>query len=484
MEINLSKVIRSRQPLTTDHVKCFMWQLLSGINYLHTANVIHRDIKPANILVNADCTLKICDFGLATCSGDTGHEPLTEYVVTRWYRPPEVILASSHYDTAVDMWSAGCVFAELMLRSVLFPGRDSVSQMRIICEKLGKPSEDDISFIESAASKRFIKSQKPSASPGLRTLFPFYGDNDEIMGLLELMLKFNPHRRVTAPQALKHSFFSAFQDTPVEVPDFDFANYCHDEVQIENIIDSSMLRDLVWAELRENHSDLPLVVPCGCVHHDTDIELDDSTDFDAYFPAQIVGLMPPPDVISVAQKRPRDHHGANPDSNSPTTKRVSDVDSPNRKDHYENPIAPHISGSTLCLSSTSTSATDLRISSSDSFALLPGATSSASDWSLEARPTLTPVVAHHLVDETNPFSSFARRSSHDTDPIHRCNSSSSSSSSIASGPWDHPVAKCSTANVDHGGRNKTTPPCSTGDAPAEAEDLPKLFIKLPTPTKI
>lgn len=87
METNLSHVIRSPQPLTMDHVRCFMWQLLSGLHYLHAANVIHRDIKPANILVNANCALKICDFGLATCSKTLGDDkqshPLTEYVVTR-----------------------------------------------------------------------------------------------------------------------------------------------------------------------------------------------------------------------------------------------------------------------------------------------------------------------------------------------------------------------------------------------------------------
>lgn len=107
--------------MSDEHIQCFLYQIVRGMLYIHSANVIHRDLKPNNILLNKNCDLKICDFGLAR-GFDNEDESKTEYVVTRWYRAPEVILNASEYTKALDVWSIGCIFAELLGRTPLFPG--------------------------------------------------------------------------------------------------------------------------------------------------------------------------------------------------------------------------------------------------------------------------------------------------------------------------------------------------------------------------
>ena len=102
-----------------------MYQLLRGMLYIHSSNIIHRDLKPSNLLLNKSCDLKICDFGLAR-GYEENNSTLTEYVVTRFYRAPEIMLSSHGYTNAVDIWSLGCTFAELMTYKVLFPGKNYI----------------------------------------------------------------------------------------------------------------------------------------------------------------------------------------------------------------------------------------------------------------------------------------------------------------------------------------------------------------------
>lgn len=128
LDSDLGKIIASSQPLSTDHVQFFIYQLLRALKYIHSAGIMHRDIKPSNLVVNADCTLKICDFGLARYFHRTvaatarAQEGFTEYVVTRWYRAPELLLGNRDYDGKIDVWAAGCVLGELLLRKPLFAG--------------------------------------------------------------------------------------------------------------------------------------------------------------------------------------------------------------------------------------------------------------------------------------------------------------------------------------------------------------------------
>lgn len=123
METDLHRVIYSKQELSDEHIQYFAYQILRGLLYIHTANVIHRDLKPSNILLNKDCDLKICDLGLAR-GYENEEEFKTEYVITRWYRAPEVILNASEYTKAVDIYAVGCIIAELLGRTPLFPGED------------------------------------------------------------------------------------------------------------------------------------------------------------------------------------------------------------------------------------------------------------------------------------------------------------------------------------------------------------------------
>lgn len=135
METDLHRIIYSKQKLTIDHVQYFVYQVLRGLKYIHSCGVLHRDLKPSNLLVNSNCDLKICDFGLARGierSNDEGKNEtmlLTEYVVTRWYRAPEIMLACHEYSYPIDVWSVGCIFAELILRKPYFPGDDYIDQV-------------------------------------------------------------------------------------------------------------------------------------------------------------------------------------------------------------------------------------------------------------------------------------------------------------------------------------------------------------------
>ncbi|EOY34256.1 Mitogen-activated protein kinase NTF6 isoform 2, partial [Theobroma cacao] len=132
MDTDLNQIIRSSQPLTDDHYQYFLYQLLRGLKYIHSANVLHRDLKPSNLLLNANCDLKICDFGLARTTSETDF--MTEYVVTRWYRAPELLLNCSEYTAAIDIWSVGCILMEIIRREPLFPGKDYVQQLGLITE--------------------------------------------------------------------------------------------------------------------------------------------------------------------------------------------------------------------------------------------------------------------------------------------------------------------------------------------------------------
>jgi tRNA A-37 threonylcarbamoyl transferase component Bud32 len=138
METDLHRIIYSKQKLSMDHVQYFVYQVLRGLKYIHSCNVLHRDLKPSNLLVNSNCDLKICDFGLARGIVDDPMMEesnkstllLTEYVVTRWYRAPEIMLACHEYSKPIDVWSVGCIFAELILRKPYFPGDDYIDQVR------------------------------------------------------------------------------------------------------------------------------------------------------------------------------------------------------------------------------------------------------------------------------------------------------------------------------------------------------------------
>ena len=117
---------------------------------MHSANIMHRDLKPSNILINADCDLKICDFGLSRGFGEVDEFlKKTAYVVTRWYRAPEVSLLNKSYNQSLDMWSVGCIFAELLQRQTLFPGDTNANQVIMVLRIMGVPEDEDLEFIDN-----------------------------------------------------------------------------------------------------------------------------------------------------------------------------------------------------------------------------------------------------------------------------------------------------------------------------------------------
>ena len=156
MDSVLQKIIFSKQELSDDHYQFILYQILRAIYYLHSANIIHRDFKPSNVLINEDCTIKLCDFGMSRNLKENDLT-LTEYVVTRYYRAPEIMLSSHHYSKKIDVWSVGCSFAELLTKKFLFPGENYIAQIKLIIEALGSPSEEDLNFISNESAKKYVR---------------------------------------------------------------------------------------------------------------------------------------------------------------------------------------------------------------------------------------------------------------------------------------------------------------------------------------
>ncbi|CAH9072494.1 unnamed protein product [Cuscuta epithymum] len=248
MDTDLHQIICSSQPLTEDHCQYFLYQLLRGLKYIHSANVLHRDLKPSNLLLDANCDLKICDFGLARTTSEADY--MTEYVVTRWYRAPELLLSCSEYTAAIDIWSVGCILMEIIKREPLFPGRDYVQQLTLITELLGTPEDSDLGFLRSDSAQKYVKQLPHVPKQPFSQMFP---DMPPLaIDLAEKMLLFDPTKRITVEDALNHPFLSSLHEINEEptcpspfVFDFEQASLDEDDI-----------KELIWREaLKHNPID-------------------------------------------------------------------------------------------------------------------------------------------------------------------------------------------------------------------------------------
>ncbi|KAF8772119.1 hypothetical protein HU200_006114 [Digitaria exilis] len=252
MESDLHQVIRANDDLTPEHHQFFLYQLLRALKYIHAANVFHRDLKPKNILANSDCKLKICDFGLARASFNDAPSAIfwTDYVATRWYRAPELCGSFfSKYTPAIDIWSIGCIFAELLTGRPLFPGKNVVHQLDIITDLLGTPSSETLSRIRNEKARRYLSCmRKKHPVPFTQK---FRNADPLALRLLERLLAFDPKDRPTAEEALADPYFARLANVerepsrnPISKLEFEFERrkLAKDDV-----------RELIYREILEYH---------------------------------------------------------------------------------------------------------------------------------------------------------------------------------------------------------------------------------------
>ncbi|KAH8487379.1 hypothetical protein H0E87_026083 [Populus deltoides] len=252
MESDLHQVIKANDDLTPEHYQFFLYQLLRGLKYIHTANVFHRDLKPKNILANADCKLKICDFGLARVSFNDAPSAIlwTDYVATRWYRAPELCGSFfSKYTPAIDIWSIGCIFAEMLTGKPLFPGKNVVHQLDLMTDLLGTPPPESISKIRNEKARRYLSNMRKKPPVPFPQKFP--NVDPLALRLLEALLAFDPKDRPTAEEALANPYFNGLSNVecepstqPISKLEFEFER---------RKITKDDVRELIYREILEYH---------------------------------------------------------------------------------------------------------------------------------------------------------------------------------------------------------------------------------------
>nr|CCA24428.1 cyclindependent kinase putative [Albugo laibachii Nc14] len=223
---NLDRVIKEKSiVLTPADIKAYMKMLFEGLAYCHSHYVLHRDLKPENLLIGEDGQVKIGDFGLARVYGSPNRN-MTSMVCTIWYRPPELLFGAAEYSHYVDIWGAGCIFAELMLRVPYLTGINEVDQLGKIFHAIGTPSEEN--WPGMSVLPNYIEYTKNTKPPPLSSIFT--AASEDALELLGKLLKLNPTERPTAAEALAHPYFS---NTPAPTPIEKLPSASHTRSQID-----------------------------------------------------------------------------------------------------------------------------------------------------------------------------------------------------------------------------------------------------------
>eukprot|EP00741_Cyanophora_paradoxa_P005123 tig00000863_g4965.t1 len=207
LETDLDAVIRDSSLILYEaDIKAYMLMLMRGVLACHDSWILHRDLKPDNLLIAPDGQLKIADFGLARMFGSPDRN-LSNQVVTRWYRAPELFFGAKKYGAAVDMWAVGCIFAELMLRVPYFPGESDIDQLAKIFAALGTPTDADWPGMRELPG--YVEFEEFRGTP-FRILFK--AASDQALDLLGRLLTYNPAKRITAAEALQHPYFAGLDN--------------------------------------------------------------------------------------------------------------------------------------------------------------------------------------------------------------------------------------------------------------------------------
>ncbi|KAK0877912.1 mitogen activated protein kinase [Friedmanniomyces endolithicus] len=241
---SFSEVYLIQELMETD-----MHQTLRALKAMHSANVLHRDLKPSNLLLNANCDLKVCDFGLARSAASTEDNQgfMTENVATRWYRAPEIMLTFKEYTKAIDVWSVGCILAEMLSGKPLFPGKDYHHQLTLILDVLGTPTMEDYYGIKSRRAREYIRSLPFKKKIPWKVMFP--KTSDMALDLLEKLLAFNPAKRIDVEEALKHPYLEPYHD-PEDEPTADpIPEEFFDFDKNKDNLSKEQLRHLIYEEI-------------------------------------------------------------------------------------------------------------------------------------------------------------------------------------------------------------------------------------------
>lgn len=260
MEANLFNVIRGGI-LSEVHVKYISYQLLKALKYIHSAGVVHRNLKPSGVLMNSDCKIKIDDFYFAKPLklDDNCFNEITDYVSTRWYRAPEILLGAN-FNKPADIWSIGCIIGEMLNGRTVFPGTCTLNQLNLIVQLCGKPSDEDVKDIEASLSSLIgnLGSIKPFNLKNWSNIF--LTASQEAVDLLQKILVFNPKKRISVEEALEHSFFKEVRNVEEEVNcskklELEFSHEMKNEIleyKFKNLKDTVDTDDVKYVNLSDN----------------------------------------------------------------------------------------------------------------------------------------------------------------------------------------------------------------------------------------